>query len=157
MNGEMRILLEMLDEAYDRRSWHGPNLRGSLRGVSAAEAALRPAPGRHTIWELVLHTAYWKYAVRRRLREEKRGSFTLKGSNWFVQEQKAARDWKGSLALLAREHGALRQAVASLPPASLRKKASGSTVSRLTLVRGIAAHDLYHAGQIQLVKRLIRR
>lgn len=58
-------LLALLDEAYDHRSWHGTNLRGALRGLPSAVAAWRPEPMRHNIWELVVHAAYWKYAVRR--------------------------------------------------------------------------------------------
>ena len=71
------VLLRILDEAFDQRSWHGTNLRGSIRGLTPDAAAWRPAPGRHNIWELVVHAAYWKYAVRRRLLGEKRGSFPL--------------------------------------------------------------------------------
>ena len=68
-----QLILTLLDEAYEERTWHGPNLRQSLRGVSARQAARRPAPGRHNIWELAVHAAYWKYAVRRRLTGEKQG------------------------------------------------------------------------------------
>ena len=64
----VRQLLMIIDQAYDRVSWHGTNLRGSIRGLSAKDAAWRPRPGRHNIWEVVVHAAYWKYAVRRRLR-----------------------------------------------------------------------------------------
>ena len=77
------LLLQMIDEAYDKKSWHGPNLRGGIRGLSPAMAAWRPAENRHSIAEIAVHAAYWKYTVRRRLRGEKRGSFPLKGSNWF--------------------------------------------------------------------------
>ncbi len=63
----MNVLLDLLDEAFDKKSWHGPNLRGSIRGVTAQQAAWRPGPDRHNIWELTLHAAYWKYVVRRRL------------------------------------------------------------------------------------------
>src|SRR5512134_818542 len=76
-------LLDIVARAYDRRSWHGTNLRGSIRGLAPAAAAKRPRPGRHNIWELVVHAAYWKYAVRRRLTGQKRGSFPLDGSNFF--------------------------------------------------------------------------
>jgi DinB superfamily len=78
-------VLAALDEAFDKRSWHGTNLRGSLRGMSRTTARWRPAPDRHNIWELVVHAAYWKYAVRRRLTGEKRGSFPLERSNWWVR------------------------------------------------------------------------
>ncbi len=64
---EIRQLLSILDQAYDHRSWHGTNLRGSLRGVSLRKAAWRPGRGRHNIWELVVHAAYWKYAAGRRI------------------------------------------------------------------------------------------
>ena len=64
-SAELQFLLQLLDESYDRKSWHGPNLRGSLRGVTAEEAAWRPAAERHNIWEIALHAAYWKYAVLR--------------------------------------------------------------------------------------------
>jgi len=157
MNREIRMLLAMIDEAYDRHSWHGPNLRGSIRGLTASEAARRPSSGRHSIWELVLHAAYWKYAVRRRILKEKRGTFSLKGSNWFAQHEEAGSSWKGAVDLLAGEHRALRRAIASLPASALRKKAPGGAISYPAIIRGIAAHDLYHAGQIQLIKRLIRR
>ena len=80
---QLKQLLTGLDQAYNRPSWHGTNLRGSIRGVTAREAATSPKAKRHNIWEITVHAAYWKYAVRRRLVGEKRGSFELPGSNWF--------------------------------------------------------------------------
>jgi hypothetical protein len=152
---EIGLLLEVIDRAYDQKSWHGPNLRGSIRGVTAAAAAWRPAVGRHNIWEVVVHAAYWKYIVRRRLLGEKRGSFPLKGSNWFARPVTLTEEaWKADVALLEQTHQALRAAVAALPAAQLRARPAGSKVSNLEQIAGIAAHDVYHAGQIQLLKRL---
>src|SRR5262245_59505154 len=154
------VLLRMLDEAYDRRSWHGTNLRGSLRGLTPDAAAWRPAPGRHNIWELMVHAAYWKYAVRRRLLGEKRGSFPLNGSNWFARPLSGvsrASQWRSDRRLLTEQHHALREAVASLPDAAWTRRAPRSPFDNQSLVTGAAAHDLYHAGQIQLLKRLRRR
>ncbi len=76
-NTEIDIVLAVIDQAFDRRSWHGTNLKGSIKGMTAEEAAWRPAPGRRNAWELALHAAYWKYTVRRRLLGEARGSFPL--------------------------------------------------------------------------------
>jgi hypothetical protein len=149
------LLLRLLDQAYERRSWHGPNLRGSVRGVRAAVAARRPAEGRHNIWEIALHAAYWKYVVRRRLLGEKRGSFPLKGSNWFprpVTLSEAA--WQEDVAMLERMHWAMREAVGSLAARDLGVTPAGSKVSNFDMIAGVAAHDVYHAGQIQLLKRL---
>src|SRR5260221_9602294 len=99
------MLLELLDEAFDRRAWHGVNLRGSVRGVDMKTAAWRPRTGRHNIWEIVVHAAYWKYAVRRRLTGEKRGSFALQGSNWFGRPLESTPDaWAADVRLLQREH-----------------------------------------------------
>lgn len=157
MDARISQLVAILDQAYDHRSWHGTNLRGSIRGVSARQAAWRPQPGRHNIWELVVHAAYWKYAVWRRLTGEKRGSFELKGSNWFERpENSDERSWRGDVALLERTHRSLRSAIERMPAVDLERKPRGSTVSNFALIAGIAAHDLYHAGQIQLLKRLAR-
>src|SRR5262245_40742918 len=111
----------MLDEGFDKSSWHGTTLLGSLRGLSLTTAAWRPAPNRHNVWEIVVHAAYWKYAVRRRLMDEKRGSFPLKGSNWFARPDGSpdARHWRDDVGLLVAEHRALRDAVARLVPRDL--------------------------------------
>jgi uncharacterized damage-inducible protein DinB len=152
-----RCLLDLIDEAYDHRSWHGTNLRGAIRGLTLELAAWRPARGRHNIWETVVHAAYWKYAVRRLLTGEARGSFPLKGSNWWTRpEEHTNTAWRRDVALLAGEHQRLRDAVASFPPTRWARRRPGTAFSNAALVRGAAAHDLYHAGQIQLLKRLAR-
>ncbi|MDQ7793064.1 MAG: DinB family protein [bacterium] len=150
-----RPLLSILDQAYDRRSWHGTSLRGSLRRVSSPQAAWRPAPGRHNIGELVVHCAYWKYAVWRRLAGGARGSFPLQGSNWFARAGDAGEDaWRADVALLDRMHAMLREAAAGLSESELGRVPEGGRVTIFNLLSGVAAHDLYHAGQVQLLKRL---
>ena len=144
MNEGVSLILHLIDQAFDRKAWHGTNLKGSLRGMTAAEASWRPAAGRHNAWEIAVHCAYWKYAVWRRLTGTKRGSFPVKGSNWFARPSAGA-DWKADRALLSQMHRQLREAIAGL-----------KTATNPALLTGIAAHDLYHAGQIQLLKRLQR-
>ena len=152
---EITQLLAIIDAAYDHKSWHGTNLRGSLRGLTVAQAAWRPAPNRHNIWELIVHAAYWKYIGLRRLTSGARGSFPLNGSNWMSRPQEASdKALKADVALLGDMHRALRDAVSALSPRDLAATPAGSKVSNLALLSGVAAHDLYHAGQIQLLKRL---
>jgi uncharacterized damage-inducible protein DinB len=151
---ELTALLHQMDRAYVRRSWHGTNLRGSIRGLSMEVAVWRPQPGRHNIQEIVVHAAYWKYAVRRRLTGERRGSFPSKGSNWFAREAPDRAVWKADVRLLDSCHRALREAVAGLEERALGRSAAGSPFENRTVIAGIIAHDLYHAGQIQLLKRL---
>jgi hypothetical protein len=95
--------------------------------------------------------------VRPRIVGGKRGSFALTGSNWFPRSGRLnERDWKNDLKLLENEHRALRHSIQHLSPASLGRKASRSNHTVMALVAGAAAHDVYHAGQIQLLKRLMR-
>jgi hypothetical protein len=152
---ERALLLLALDQAYNRKSWHGTNLRGSIRRVSLRQAAWRPHPDRHNIWEIVVHAAYWKYVVCRRLTGQQRGSFPLKGSNWFERPRDGAeQEWRADVALLDRMHRSLRDAADGLKANALRQKPKGSTFTSTSIVAGVAAHDVYHAGQIQLLKKL---
>lgn len=148
------ILVACVEEAFRQRSWHGTNLRGSIRGLTPVEAAWRPGPGRHNIWELVVHAAYWKYAVRRKLTGEGRGSFPLEGSDFWAREGGSEKAWKQDVALLADQHERLVDAVRGFPRSRWESRATGSPFTNAATVRGVAAHDLYHAGQIQLLKRL---
>jgi hypothetical protein len=153
--GEIGLLLRILDQAYDKKAWHGPNLKGAIRRLTAAQAAWRPNPKRRSIADITVHCAYWKYAVRRRLRGDKRGSFLLPGSNWFVlQDPLTEADWNQYVRLLEDEHQALRAAAAEVSPNRLHKASAGSKNTNAVLIYGAASHDLYHAGQIQILKRL---
>jgi len=154
---EIALLLRMIDDAYQKAAWHGPNLRSSIRGVTHREAAWRPKAGRHNIWEIVVHAAYWKYAVRRRLMGEKVKSFPLKGRNWFERPDKLSGGaWREDRRLLEDCHRRLRAAVQELNRKDLGRKSTGSRVTNAVMIAGIAAHDVYHAGQIQLLKRLMQ-
>ncbi len=150
---ELELLLDNLDRAYRGRSWHGTALRGTLRGLEPAMALWRPAPGRNCIWDLLLHAAYWKYVVRRNLTGERRGAFPRAGSNFPNLPKPAdARALRADIALLDEQHERLRSAVAELAPAQLAQRRGSWRVR--DIVFGAAAHDLYHAGQINLQKRL---
>jgi hypothetical protein len=153
VDARVALLVDNLDRAFRGPSWHGTTLRGTLRGLTPARALRKPAPERNSIWELVLHAAYWKYVVRRKLAGDARGSFPREGSNFpELPERTDAAAWKADLKLLDAEHEALRQAVLELTPSRLER--SLGTWRTLDLVLGAAAHDLHHAGQINLLKRL---
>ncbi|MGB8321824.1 MAG: DinB family protein [Candidatus Acidiferrum sp.] len=101
------LLMALIEEGYSKKTWHGPNLRQSIKGLSAEQAAWRPAPDAHNIWELTVHAAYWKYAMRRTIEHGKRGSFVLKGSNFFARPQERSATeaaWKVDRDLLENEH-----------------------------------------------------
>ena len=139
------------------QAWHGgPTPVGALRGVTHVAARWRPAPGRHSIWELALHAAYWKYAVRRRLLGIAIPRFPRTPANWPHMPVPAdAHGWARDRELLAVEHQLLLETVEDFPVALLGKSSGGrKRWSWGDLVIGILMHDAYHAGQIQLMKRL---
>jgi hypothetical protein len=151
------LLLEIFDQAFDKRAWHGTALWGSLRGLTPRDALWRPGRGRHCIWDLVLHTAYWKYIVRRRLERDPDLEFPRPGSNWLpLPERPDGAALKRDVALLKDEHRRLRETIARFPVRRLRQKGWRSNWSNIQHIYGIASHDLYHAGQIQLIKRLMK-
>jgi hypothetical protein len=148
-----KLVLALLDEAYEKKTWHGPNLKQSIKGITAKQAAWRPGAGRHNVWEVTLHAAYWKYAVRRRIEGGKHGSFVLRGSNFFARPENGKLTeaaWSADKKLLEREHRALRGTIAKL----LGTPRAARSMNQLY---GIAFHDIYHAGQIRLLRRMMDR
>jgi uncharacterized damage-inducible protein DinB len=147
------VLLDQLKSVYHGKAWHGPTLRGSLRGLKAQEAGGTLTPSGHSIADIALHCAYWKYSVRRRLQNSQRGAFPWKGSNWFKLPRPLTEVlWNKILQSLDDEHEALRLAVESLPESHLDRIPPGSRYSYYQLIQGIATHDAFHAGQVRLLK-----
>jgi len=147
------IIVALLDEAYLKKTWHGPNLRQAIKGVSAKQAAWRPMPGAHNIWEEILHAAYWKYMVRRRLEGGKRASFVLRGGNFFARPEKgkaSEASWRADQSILETEHRRLLGTIRKILKSPGARK-------HLPMLYGVAFHDVYHAGQIRLLRRLQKR
>lgn len=154
--GRVALLLDLLERNYRGSSWQGTSLRGSLRGLTPRQAAWKPGPGRNSCWNLLLHAAYWKYATRRRLEGGKRGGFGRGRSNWPpLPEGITQKAWREDLALLDEQHERLCQVVAGLSDAALDRPL-GYRWTVAAALHGLASHDSYHTGQIQLLKRLMK-
>ena len=151
------LLVWNLQPPPGRKNWHGgPSPVGALRGVTAAQAAWRPTARRRSIWELALHIAYWKYTVRRHLEAGERPRFPRSPAN-FPDQPEPSDDaaWTRDVALLRAEHERLVTAVRTLASERLDEvPPEGRRWTYGELVLGVAAHDAYHTGQIQLLKRL---
>ncbi len=151
---EKELMIVQLEQAFRRKSWHGTNLLGSIRGIDEDTASWRPASGRHNIWELIVHAAYWKYSVYRRFASDPALKFGLKGSNWLERPSPASTsDLRSDIKLLKTYHDLLIASI-NVFNDNLSAIPRGSSTSFRDLAIGAAAHDLYHAGQIQLIKRL---
>ena len=152
-------LLRLLNEAYHGPAWHGPSLRAALRGVSADEAAWRAGADRPTIWELALHAAYTKHRVVGRLLAPAPAFARKLARAWWPQPDAEASvhpeaAWRRDLDVLHQSHRRLVEAVAEVPIARLLARRRGSQRLLGAEVAGVALHDVYHAGQIRLLRRL---
>lgn len=156
---DLERIHEELSRAWDRDPWHGPSLADLLAGVSAAQAAARPIPDAHSIWELVLHLAAWTGEVERRLGGAS-PSLPAEG-DWPEVGDPSEERWAETKEDLARRHAALLAAVEAFPPERLdmvigesdRDAPLGTGVTYALTLRGVAEHMAYHAGQIALLKK----
>ncbi len=155
MDPRIESHLLMLQQGWGPRAWHGTALKGAVRGISARQALWRPGPGRHNIWELVLHMAYWKYTIIRRLEDAPKGSFPREGSDWIPVRDSSEQAWRADVKLLHDLHAQLVATVRRFPARKLNQNA-GRKWSYAQEIAGIAAHDLYHTGQLQLIKKMAR-
>jgi hypothetical protein len=141
-------------------AWHGgPTPSRALRGVDAVLARWRPLRGGHTIWELALHVAYWDYTVRRRILGVALPRFPRTPANWPMMPKRADEGaWAADRALVANEHRLLVEVLEGFPASRLgRRMSRGKRWTYGDTILGITVHDAYHAGQIQLLKRIGRR
>ena len=155
---QQALLLGILEQGYSKTAWHGPNLKAAIRRVHATQAVWRPKAGRRNIAEIVVHCAYWKYAIRRRVRGDKRGSFPLKGSNWFkIPARLSEKTWHEYVTLLDEEHRALHRAIATASWVQMVNSFDKSEKKATSHIYGVAFHDVYHAGQIQTLKAMFKK
>jgi hypothetical protein len=146
-------LRRVLDEGHGPDAWYGADVRAAIADVGPAEAFRRPGKGRHNIAEIALHHAFWVREVRRRLTGSVAEPFPLEGEDWFELADGRPLGWSQVVAALEAETGRIAHAVEGL--ATGRVSSPLSEIERFDQVLGIAAHGAYHAGQIQLVKKLI--
>jgi uncharacterized damage-inducible protein DinB len=152
---EVQRILDQLRRAFEGNAWHGPALLELLAGISAADAAARPIPSAHSIWELVLHIAAWKSACKRRL-EVDRAQLTG-AEDWPVVSQTNDKAWQDAKDTLLRTHQQLLEAVSRLDESRLDTPILENMSSVYITLQGVVQHDLYHGGQIAILKKALER
>jgi uncharacterized damage-inducible protein DinB len=151
---EAARIADQLRRAFRGDAWHGDSVFEILEGVTAAQAAARPIARAHTIWELVLHVAAWDGAVLRRL-----GGVAVELSdaeNFPTVTDTSGAAWRKALAQVRRVHEELVEAVSVLPDSRLDEMVPGKDDAHYTfyyMLHGVVQHELYHAGQIALLKK----
>jgi uncharacterized damage-inducible protein DinB len=149
---EIKRIDDQLRRAFEGHAWHGPSLRELLADVTAEQAIARPIPGAHSIWEIALHIAAWHEGVRRRV-EGERVELSPE-EDWPPVASTSEAAWQDALAVLERTHTELRRTVSRLADARLQEMVVGKDHSVYVMLHGLIQHDLYHAGQIALLKKV---
>jgi uncharacterized damage-inducible protein DinB len=149
---ESALIAEQLRRAFEGDAWHGPALLALLKDVDATTAAAKPSPDVHSIWELVLHIAVWDAASIRRLSGEKTQPTGV--DNFPIVPKPTEAAWRKAVAAAKRTHDALVKTVKAMPESRLRERVPGKKYDFYFMLHGVVQHELYHAGQIAILKKL---
>jgi uncharacterized damage-inducible protein DinB len=148
---EIRRILDQMDRAFSGDAWHGPPLMYLLDGISAEDASKHVVPGTHSVWELVHHVGAWNSIVQHRLQGEMVDVTAER--DWPPVWEVSQPAWERALESLVESRARLRQAAAALRDDQLDEKIGATDVSRYQILHGVIQHDLYHAGQIALLRK----
>jgi uncharacterized damage-inducible protein DinB len=152
---ETHRINSQLKHAQEGQAWHGPSLSELLDGVTAEQAAARPIPNAHSIWELVNHIRAWEQISRRRLEGESEIDVPDEINFPPVNDTSEAA-WQATLESLEESHRSLRESIKKIDDAKLEEIALGTEYTIYFLLHGVIQHDLYHAGQIALLKKAMQ-
>lgn len=147
---EIERIEDQLQRAFEGNAWHGPSVREVLADVTPEQAAARPIPAAHSIWEIVLHMRFWEAAVEARARGSKLE--VTPERDWPRVTDSSVEAWRASLQALERGHRRLRSTIGRLDASQLAEQI-GPRTTLYGLLHGIVQHDLYHAGQIAVLKK----
>jgi uncharacterized damage-inducible protein DinB len=151
---EIERISDQLKRAFEGEAWHGPAVRELLATTTCGQAAQRPIAGAHTIWEIVVHMSAWESVVRRRLLGETVADLAPE-QDWPAVTNVTEAAWRKTLEELEKSHAQTRQAIAQLSDERLDDTVSGKNYSVYVMLHGVIQHDLYHAGQIAVLKKAL--
>ncbi len=152
---EVERIADQMQRAFDGNAWCGSSLGQVLADITPEEAAAKPIPQALSIWQMVLHLAAWKGAVRQRIGGE-RVVLPVDGDFPPVPET-SEETWQETLRLLERRHRELQETIASLPDTRLDEPVVEGMASVYVTLHGCVQHDLYHASQMALLKKAQRQ
>lgn len=148
---EIERITDQLERAFEGKAWHGPSVLEIIEGITSRQASARPFNGLHNIWEIVLHIAAWEGAVLRRLNGDRAQLPTEE--DWPLVAATSDEAWEQTRQALKQGHDDLRSAIADLDESRLDEPIIEGLASVYVTLHGIVQHDLYHAGQIAILKK----
>ena len=153
MDREVSEIASQIKKSFEGPCWHGPGVWKVLEGVTAAQAAQKPLPEAHSIWELLMHVVTWERAVLRGIRG---GVAQLENEENFPSPKQATEsEWRQAISTASSLHAELCEAVARLTDAGLDGVVKGQDddYTLRVMLYGAVHHALYHAGQISLLRK----
>jgi uncharacterized damage-inducible protein DinB len=147
-------LADQIRRAFDGEAWHGDSVLEILADLDAATAAAHPIEGAHSVWELVLHIACWDEVTIQRAGGK--AVMPSEEQNFPPVKDTSEAAWKKAVEQLKSTHRRLVETVAAFPDARLQEQIPGKAEEGYDfyhLFSGIVQHELYHAGQIALLKK----
>lgn len=151
---EVERIVDQFRRAFDGEAWHGPGVLELLQGVGATQAAAHPVPNAHSIWELTLHIAAWENACRRRLEGDR--AQLSEQEDWPAINDTSEESWQAALSKLKQVHNDLLEKISQLDEKQLDQPILAGLTSTYGTLHGVVQHDLYHAGQIAVLKKAIQ-
>jgi hypothetical protein len=149
---EIERIVDQLRRAFEGNAWSGPSVLEVLAGVATKQAAAKPVPGAHSIWENVLHIGTDHDVVKRRLLGEVIVELRP-DQDWPPAPDPTPDAWTQAVEHLKRTHQQLLETVAALAPERLQEVVPGKGYSVYVMLHGVAQHALYHAGQIAMLRK----
>ena len=153
---EIERILDQLKRAFEGDAWHGPSVREALAGITFEQAHARPLANAHNIWELVRHIAVWEDVGRRRLTGDRAQIEISSPEDWPPPEDTSEAAWEQARDALNRGHQALVEAIARTPESILDEPIFEGMSTVYVTLHGVIQHDLYHAGQIAMLKKVLK-
>ena len=152
---EVGRILDQFCRAFEGEAWHGPAVLPLLNGVNAVHAAARPIPTAHSIWELVLHITAWERVCKRRLEGDR--AWLPDEEDWPSINEVTEEAWQKTKQELVDNHHQLLAVIGSLDDSRLDQPIIDDPATVFSTVyvtlHGGVQHDLYHAGQIAILKK----
>jgi uncharacterized damage-inducible protein DinB len=152
---EIERILDQLKRAYEGGAWHGPSVKETLDGITAAQAHARPLANAHSIYELARHIAVWEDVGRRRLQGDPAEVALASPEDWPAPDDTSEAAWDQAKAALDQGHEALVAAIKSVSESRLDEPILAGKSTVYVTLHGVIQHDLYHAGQIAILKKAV--
>jgi uncharacterized damage-inducible protein DinB len=148
---EAKRILDQFKRSYQGEAWHGPSVREVLENVNAEKAAAHPIPAVHSIWEITQHIAAWQHYVCKRLQGQ--AFEATPEQDWPMADSRDEQAWQDTLQELDSGYQKLVAHLSQLSDKDLEKEVPGKPYDLYFMIHGVIQHNLFHAGQIVLLKK----